>query len=454
MVQRELSQDAKYNKMVYTSVPKLIIKLGLPTIANMLISSLYNMADTYFVGTLGKSASGAIGIVFSLLAIIQAFGFLYGNGCGSILSRKLGQHDMESASRFGSTGFFLALATGGIIGILGLCFLTPFMYLLGSTDTILPYARQYAFFILLGAPFYAASCVLNNILRYEGMSIFSMVGLVSGGLLNIILDPIFIIGLDMGTAGAGLATALSQLVSFSILLFMFLSGKTACKLRLKHFTRKFSDVAAIFTTGLPSLIRQGLGSFSGMLLNHQAGVYGDAAVAAMSIVNRVTQFIFSVNLGIGQGFQPVAAFNYGAKKYSRVKQGFWYTFLFSEILLGVLAIGCFLFATPLVTMFQSDPTVVVISAPALRYQCIACLFLPFFTCSNMVFQSVGKSGRASALATLRSGICFIPLILTLPAIFGLTGVMISQPFSDFLSCTITIPLALYFLKHLPKDDTL
>jgi len=452
MSRKQPTPEEKYERMVYTPVPKLIIQLGLPTIASMLITSIYNMADTYFVGTLGKSASGAVGVVFSLMAILQAFGFLYGHGSGSLLSRKLGQHDTVSASRYGSTGFFLALATGGIIGILGLSFLTPLMYLLGSTETILPHARQYAFYILLGAPFFAGSCVLNNILRYEGMSIFAMIGLVSGGLLNIVLDPVFILLFHMGTAGAGLATALSQCVSFSILLYMFLSGKTSCKLHIRYFTKSVHEVIEIITTGLPSLIRQGLGSLSGMLLNHQAGLHGDAAVAAMSIVNRISQFIFSVNLGIGQGFQPVASFNYGAKKYSRVRHGFWYATLFSLMLLGLTSMFCLVFAEPLVRTFQSDPTVVVIGIPALRYQSVACLFLPFFSCGNMMFQSTGQSGRASVLATLRSGLCFIPLILILPALFGLNGIMLAQPIADGLSFLISVPLVLHFLKHLPKDD--
>lgn len=453
MAKRQLTPEEKYNKMVYTPVPKLIIQLGLPTIASMLITSIYNMADTYFVGTLGKSASGAVGVVFSLMAIIQAFGFLYGHGSGSILARKLGQHDTTSASRFGSTGFFMALTTGGIIGILGLTFLTPFMYLLGSTDTILPHARQYAFFILLGAPFFAGSCVLNNILRYEGMSLFAMIGLVSGGLLNMALDPLFILVFDMGTAGAGLATALSQCVSFSILLFMFLSGKTSCKLHIRNITHNLREIIEIITVGLPSLIRQGLGSLSAMILNHQAGVYGDAAVAAMSIVTRITQFIFSVNLGIGQGFQPVSSFNFGAKKYSRVKQGFWCATAFSEALLFTTATFCFVFAEPLVQTFQRDPSVVVIGIPALRFQSVACLFLPFFSIGNMMFQSTGQSKQASVLATLRSGLCFIPLLIILPAILGLHGIMLSQPIADVLSFSISLPLVFKFLRRLPKDDT-
>lgn len=443
--------DAKFIRMTQEPIPKLIMQLGFPTIISMLISSLYNMADTYFVGTLGKSASGAIGIVFSLMAILQAFGFMFGHGSGSVLSRKLGQQDTCSASKFASTGFFLALGTGCIIGIVGLLALTPLMYLLGSTETILPFAKQYAVFILLAAPFFVGSCVLNNILRYEGMSFFAMIGLASGGILNILLDPLFILVFRMGTAGAGLATALSQIVSFCILLYMFLSGKTVCKLRPKNITSSWHDVKLIVTTGFPSLIRQGLGSFSGMLLNHQAGVYGDAAVAAMSIVNRVTQFVFSVNIGIGQGFQPVASFNYGAKRYSRVKQGFWFATILSEILLLVICSACFFFAEPIIRLFQEDPSVVVIGIPALRYQTIACIFLPFATCSNMMFQSVGLSGRASLLSTLRNGLCFIPLILVLPSVCGLSGVQLSQPISDVLAFMICVPMALYFLSHMPAD---
>jgi len=364
----------------------------------------------------------------------------------------LGSKHIEKASKYASTGFFSSLICGLIIMTLGLTFIEPLMRLLGSTDTILPYAMDYGRWILIAAPFMTASCVLNNILRYEGKAAPAMVGLTTGGLLNILLDPLFILVFRMGTAGAGLATALSQIVSFCILLYMFLSGKTVCKLRPKNITSSWHDVKLIVTTGFPSLIRQGLGSFSGMLLNHQAGVYGDAAVAAMSIVNRVTQFVFSVNIGIGQGFQPVASFNYGAKRYSRVKQGFWFATILSEILLLVICSACFFFAEPIIRLFQEDPSVVVIGIPALRYQTIACIFLPFATCSNMMFQSVGLSGRASLLSTLRNGLCFIPLILVLPSVCGLSGVQLSQPISDVLAFMICVPMALYFLSHMPADE--
>ena len=358
MQRTAMTGEEKFRQMTMTPIPKLILHLGIPTIASMLITNVYNMTDTYFVGQLGKSASGAIGIVYSLMAIFQAFGFMFGHGAGSNISRRLGQHDTQSASRYASTGFFLSLALGLIIGAVGLLFLTPLMYLLGSTDTILPYARDYGISILLAGPLFTGSCVLNNILRYEGMSFQAMIGLVSGGILNMVMDPIFIFVFHMGTAGAGISTALSQAASFFILLYMFLAGKTESKLSLRYFTRKMSDVWLTVATGLPSLLRQGLTSLSGLVLNHQAAVYGDAAVAAMSIVNRISGFIFSLGLGMGQGYQPVAAFNYGAGCYSRVRKGFWFTALAGEVLLGIAAVGCFLFAHPMIALFQSDAEVV------------------------------------------------------------------------------------------------
>ena len=445
-------QTRQYIKMTETPVPRLITRLGIPTIISMLITNIYNTVDTYFVSMAGTSASGAVGIVFSLMAILQAFGFMFGHGAGSLISRKLGNKDQESASRFASTSFFMALLFGTLIGALGILFLTPFMRLLGSTETILPYARQYGFFILLAGPFMTSSCVLNNILRYEGRAAYAMVGLTAGGILNMIGDPILMFYLNMGVAGAGLSTALSQIISFLILLGMFLAGKTESKLSLRLVTRKAEEVAAIVKTGFPSLIRQGLGSISTMLLNHQAGVYGDAAVAAMSIVNRICMLIFSVGLGLGQGYQPVAAFNYGAGKYDRVKKGFWFTAASGEIILGGLAAIGLLVSANVIGLFRDDPEVIRIGVTALRFQCVACFFQPLTVCTNMMFQSVGESGKASFLASLRSGICFIPLILILPSFMGLAGVQIAQTAADLMTFAISLPLLIPFLRTLEKTN--
>ena len=329
----QLSQSAQFDKMTKTPIPKLVIQLGIPTTISMLVTNIYNMADTWFVGRVGISASGAVGIVFGLMAIIQAFGFMFGHGAGSIISRRLGAKDVASASRFATTSFFCSFAAGLCITAGGLLFMDPLLRLLGSTDTILPYARQYALFILLAAPFMASSCVLNNILRYEGQAAFAMVGLTSGGILNIFGDWILMEGFHLGVLGAGISTGVSQLISFGLLFYMFLAGHTQSKIAPRNMTRDVREVLLICRTGLPSLLRQGLGSVSTMMLNGQARLYGDAAVAAMSIVNRIAQFIFSFGLGIGQGFQPVSAFNYGARRYSRVKQAFLFTFLVSEVLL-------------------------------------------------------------------------------------------------------------------------
>ena len=311
------AQQAQYIKMTQTPIPKLVMGLAVPTILSMLITSIYNLADTFFVGQISTSASGAVGVVSSLMAVIQAIGFMLGHGAGSVISRSLGSGDAHTASRFASTSFFTAVGAGAVLAVGGVAGLTPLMRLLGSTETILPHARAYALYILLAAPFMMSSLVMNNILRYEGKASFAMVGLVTGGILNMVLDPVFIFGFGMGTGGAGLATGLSQVVSFFILLSMYLRGKTVSKLALRNYTRQGRDIVTILTTGMPSFGRQGLASFASMMLNVAARAYGDAAVAAMSIVSRIFQFLMSVALGVGQGFQPVASYNYGAQKFHR-----------------------------------------------------------------------------------------------------------------------------------------
>ena len=446
----EAKATAQYIKMTETPVAKLILMLGIPTTISMLVTSIYNMADTYFVGQIGTSASGAVGVVFGLMAIIQAFGFMFGHGSGSIISRSLGAKDTERASQIGSTGFVWAMITGAMISVLGILFLDPLMRLLGSTETILPYARSYAFYILLAAPFMASSCVLNNVLRYEGRAALAMIGLVTGGLLNIFGDYIMVNRLGMGVRGAGLATAISQTISFCILLSIFVLGKTDSKLRLKYVSKDINDVILICKTGFPSLVRQGLSSVSTMVLNGQAGMYGDAAVAAMSIVNRVCFFAFSVGLGIGQGFQPVSAFNYGAKKYGRVRKGFFVTLAIGEAFLGTFAIIGFFNAEKLVGLFRDDPAVIAIGTVALSAQMISLFFQPLAVCANMMFQSIGKNGIATILSMLRSGVCLIPTLLILSGMLGLTGIEIAQPVSDVLTFVISVPFVVRFLRTLKE----
>ena len=442
----------QFRKMTETPIPKLILSLAAPTILSMLITSIYNLADTFFVGQISTSASGAVGIVSSLMAILQALGFMLGHGSGSIISRSLGSQNTDAATRFASTSFFTALVFGGIITAAGLLTLPDFMMLLGSTETILPHACAYARYILLAAPIMMSSLVMNNILRYEGKASFAMIGLVTGGVLNIALDPLFMFVFGLGTAGAGIATALSQSISFCILLSMFLRGKTVSQFRLSAVTREARDFGRILLGGAPSFGRQGLNSIGGMLLNLAARSYGDAAVAGMSIVSRIFMFIISVAIGVGQGLQPVASFNYGARKYRRVRQAAIFTIEAAFCMLVVLVGLCWVNGDVLIRLFRDDPAVTAVALPAFHYQCLAMLLHPIIVVANMTFQSVGASGRATFLACCRQGVFFIPLILILPRTHGLFGVEICQPIADVLTFLVSLPFLLAFLQQLGRMD--
>ena len=442
----------QFRRMTETPIPQLILSLAAPTILSMLITSIYNLADTFFVGQISTSASGAVGVVSSLMAIIQALGFMLGHGAGTIISRSLGSRDTTAATRFASTSFFTALVFGVVLAVAGLGTLPHFMMLLGSTETILPHACAYARPILIAAPLMISSLVMNNILRYEGKASFAMIGLVTGGVLNIALDPLFMFVFGLGTAGAGIATALSQSISFCILLSMFLRGKTVSQFRLSAVTREARDFGRILLGGAPSFGRQGLNSIGGMLLNLAARSYGDAAVAGMSIVSRIFLFIISVAIGVGQGLQPVAAFNYGARKYRRVRQAAIFTIEAAFCMLVVLVGLCWVNGDVLIRLFRDNPAVTAVALPAFHYQCLAMLLQPIIVVANMTFQSVGASGRATFLACCRQGVFFIPLILILPRTHGLFGVEICQPIADVLTFLVSLPFLLAFLQQLGRMD--
>lgn len=442
----------QYDMMTQQPIPGLIMRLGFPTMISMFVTTLYNMADSYFVGQINTSASGATSVVMGLMAILQAIGFMFGHGSGSIISRKLGEKDIESARRFSATGFYSALFSGFFMLIAGSIFLTPLMRLLGSTDTILPYAKTYAMCILCAAPALVSSCVMNNILRYEGRAAFAMIGLTSGGFVNIFLDALFMQKLNMGIFGAGLATAISQYLSWFLLLTMFIRKKTQTSLYFRYAKFDASTLGNIITTGLPSLARQGLASISTMLLNNAAGVYGDAAIAAMGIANKVSMFIFSAALGIGQGFQPVAGFNFGAKKYKRVRQGFFFTLVFGSIMLAVASMAVYCNAGACIQVFRDDPEVIRIGIPALHAQCFGLLFVPFQVCNNMMFQSIGYKFNATFLSSLRNGLCFIPILFILSIVFGLHGIQIAQAIADVMTCLACIPFTVSFFRKISRDE--
>ena len=447
------NREVQFKKMTETPVQKLIVMLAIPTIISMLITSIYNMVDTAFVGQLGTSASGAVGVVFGFMAIIQAIGFMFGQGSGSILSRKLGRKDYDGASQIASTGFLCSFMCGILILVLGLIFIDPLVYLLGSTKTIAPFAKTYIIYILIATPMMISSFVLNNILRYEGKASLGMIGLLAGSILNMVGDPILMFGFGLGIAGAGLSTAISQVISFFILLFMFYSGRTQSKLSLKNASFRPSVVFDICATGFPALIRQALASVATMILNKEAGFYGDAAVAAMSIVSRVCMFVFSFALGIGQGFQPICAFNYGAGKYSRVRRALLYTMAYAEGLLVIVSILVISHSSQIIQIFRDDPEVIRIGIRALNLYCASLIFMPMGTVTEMMLQSTGYRLQASITSSLRSGLIFIPLLILLARFRGLAGIQEAQPLAYVLASIPSFIMLIWFLRRLPREDS-
>ena len=441
-------QEQKFHQMTETPVSRLICRLALPCIISMLVTSFYNMADTFFVGMLkSNSATGAVGVVFSLMAIIQAVGFFFGHGSGNFISRELGKQNFEEASNMAATGFFSALAAGTAICVLGQLFLEPLAMLLGSTATILPYTKAYLRVILFGAPWMTSSLVLNNQLRYQGSAAYAMVGIASGAVLNIALDPLLIFTFGLGVAGAAWATIISQFVSFCLLLIGCSRGGNL-HIHISRVQRTWGYYGMIVRGGLPSLARQGLASVATICLNRAIRPYGDAAIAAMGVVQRITMFGGSAMIGFGQGFQPVCGFNYGAKLYQRVKDGFGFCVKSSTVfLLAVSTLG-FIFAPQLIALFRDDPEVIACGTAALRFQCVTFFTTGWTVMSNMMLQTIGKTGPATFLAMARQGIFFIPLIYLLSHCLGLVGVQMTQSAADCLAFLCAIPLSRRALKEL------
>lgn len=446
--------EKDYQKMIETPVSKLILKLAGPTVISMLVTSVYNMADTFFVSKISTQASAAVGIVFPIMTIIQSFGFTLGMGSASLISRKLGEQKNKEASIFSATAFYSALFIGLVIAILGLIFSDSLMKFFGASSDVLPYAESYASFIFYGAPLMCASFVMNNILRSEGKSFFSMIALATGGVLNIILDPVFIFGLKLGIKGAAIATLVSQSISFFILLSWFLQKKTICSLLPSYITEHIKDFLLICSTGLPSLTRQGLASVAAILLNREASFYSDGAVAAMSIVTKIVMFIASIMIGIGQGFTPVAGYNYGAKRFERVKKSYWFTLGLGFFVMLIVSTICGIFAEKLIASFRNDSEVINIGVKTLRFQLSVMPLHAFIVATNMLLQATGKITSATFLSCNRQGIYFIPAILLLPRIFGINGMIISQTVSDFLTFLTSIPFLIFFMKQLKEKKSL
>lgn len=448
-------EEKQYKKMTEGSTSKLVFTLGLPAMISMLVTAIYNIADTLFVSKIDADglASAAVTIVFPLMAIIQAIGFTFGMGSGSLISSKLGERKEEDAQRIGSSAFYIAIILGLVITILSLIFINPLLRLLGASSNVLPYAKDYAIYVIIGFPIMAGSFVMNNILRSEGKAKFSMIGLTVGGILNIFLDPLFINTFNMGIKGAAIATVISQGISFLILLSMFVFKKSIIKLAIDKVSKAFDMYLSIVKVGFPSLCRQGLASIATILLNNMASKYGsDQAQAAMGIVSKVVMIIFSMGLGIGQGYQPVCGYNYFAKKYERVREAMKFTFIFALGVMTFVSVICFIFSDSIIRWFNENETIVDIGSKALKYQCISMPFLSVNVIINMTLQSTRKNFMATILSCCRQGLFFIPIILLLPLIIEIDGVVLTQPISDVCTCLFSIPFYFIFFKILKKKE--
>lgn len=441
--------DLHYKKMTETRVEKLIISLGIPTTISMLITSIYNLADTYFVGTLGESAQGAIGVLFTLQCVIQAISFMFGQGAGVFIAKKLADKDVDGASSYVSTSFFSAVFVGIMLLTFGLIFLQPLVLALGSTSTILPYAKEYGGCILVATPFIMGSFVLNNCLRYEGKAFYAMLGLGFGGVLNIVLDYLLVIVFKMGVLGAGIATAGSQMISFALLIILY-NKFAQGRILPKYIARAKSVYFNILKAGFPSLIRQGLTSVSGGILNNLSKPYGDPTIAAMNIVNKYVGVINYVIIGIGQGFQPVASFNYQSKRYDRVKKSIVFTLLFGIIVGGLLTIPSYIAPKFIISIFGKSTSVIEVGSLALIFASIGTTFMPIAMVTNMLFQSTFQPFKASALAILRSGVIFIPLVFILEGNLNLLGIQLAHPVADVTASLLTLPVLIAYMFKLTK----
>ena len=452
----KMTQEQRTRMMLNEPVSRLISRLALPSIISMLITSIYNMADTFFVSQLGTSASGAVGVIFSAMAMIQAISFTIGMGSGTNVSRALGAGQDEEARAFCSVGVITAFLTGVVLAALGLSSLDWLVRFLGATETIAPYAKAYATYIFYATPFMMSSFVMNNLLRFQGLAMYGMVGITTGGILNMILDPILIFGLNLGTAGAAIATGISQTVSFTILLIMCNTRPGAISISLRRFRPSLRMYGRILYNGLPSLGRQGIASVATVMLNTAAGVYGDAAIAALSIVSRFVMFINSAVIGFGQGFQPVCGFNFGAGRYTRVREAFRFSVKVATLILVVLVAVFLPLSRTIITIFRpDDPDVIRIGTLAMQLQLATMPLWGLIIMSNMFTQSIGYGVRATIIAAARQGICLIPMLVILPRTLGLLGIQAAQPVADVLSLALSIAIVggiLRQMKAMPDKE--
>ncbi len=451
MAKTKKPQQDRFTYLTTTPVPKLITTLAIPTIISMLVTGIYNTADTYFVGRISTQATAAVGLVFSVMSIIQAVGFFCGHGSGNYIARLLGAGKTKEANEAAATGFAMAAIIGVIFTTLGIIFIAPISRLIGATPTTIADTEAYMRIIMIGAPIMMCQFVVNNHLRFQGSAIYAMAGLLCGAIINIFLDPLLIFVFKMGVVGAAVATVAGQCISFCVLLIGSRRGENI-RYHFSNIRLNGHYILQIVNGGAPSLFRQVLTSLSAILLNTAAGSFGgDAAIAGMSVVTRIAMLVASMIIGFGQGYQPVCSFNYGAGLKTRVKEGYYFCIKWGAVWLTAAGIICFAFAPSIIGWFRDDPEVIKVGALALRCQAVAMPLMSFNFIGNMMLQSMGKGVKGSITSSARNGIFFIPLILILPRFLGLLGVEISQAIADVLAVAMTVPMAQSELRKMDRD---
>lgn len=435
-------------------IPKALMALGIPIMIGMLINALYNLVDAYFVGGLGESQMGAISIVFPLGQVVVGLGLMFGNGAASYLSRLLGRGDKDTANKVASTALYSSVLVGAIIIILATIFLKPILTLLGATDTIMPYALTYARIYVVSCIFNVFNVTMNNIVTSEGAAKTTMCALLLGAILNIGLDPIFIYVLEMGVAGAAIATAISQLVSTLVYLNYVLRKKSAFTFSVREFAPTKQMMAEILKIGVPTLTFQLLTSLSIALINRAANGYGDAVIAGMGAVTRVTSMGTLVVFGFLKGFQPIAGFSYGAKKFDRLQEAIKTSILWSTIFCVIVGLLMAVFSTQIISQFtDGNAEMISVGQKSLIANGFSFMLFGFYTVYSSLFLALGKGTAGFILGACRQGICFVPVILILPVLWGLNGILYAQPIADVISAVITIFMALHLHKELSAEKT-
>ena len=443
--------DYQYSHMVNDHVGLLIVTNAIPTMTNMVMAAFYNAVDTFFVAQLGTTQAGAVGIVLSMMSLITALGNTFGMGSCTIISRALGKQDREKAESIANSGMAGALTMSAVILMLGVFAIRPIMLLLGSTETILPYSVAYGQIIMMSAPITMMVSYFQFLLRAEGRAKNSLPATILGGFLNIGINPIFIFTLKLGVSGAAIATALSQTVTLVMLVWIYLHKETSVRLGLKYVSGRAGVYLEILRSGIPTLFRQGCACIANIMLNHAAAGFGDSAVAAMTVVNKLFQMAYSLLVGYVQGYQPVVGYNYGAGLYQRVKAAFRFLLVTSVSAMTLVGLFSFVFTENLIGLFtESGSEVMEIGITAFRLQCISMPFIPFVVSCGITFQAIGRSKWSTLTSSARQGYVFLPLIFILPKFFGLYGLEITQAFSDMCTFLVAVPFIVVFTRELNR----